>query len=73
MVGSEGSGGVWSVGEIEGGEWKDRTDPEEEGDQVEKSVGGGARRIGWDSSREIRVRSDYIDRDWVGLIRSVRL
>ena len=47
MVGSEGSGGGWSVGEIEGGEWKDRTDPKEEGDQVEKSEGGGARRIGW--------------------------
>ena len=56
MVGSEGSGGGWSVGEIEGGEWKDRTDPEEEGDQVEKSVGGGARRIGWIGRARAGVR-----------------
>ena len=29
------------------GGWKDWTDPEEGGDQVEKSVGGGERRTGW--------------------------
>ena len=38
------------------GGWKDRTFPEEGGDQVEKSVGGGARRIGWIGQARARVR-----------------